>query len=196
MKNLARSFYERSPELVARELLGKLLVHKLGKDYYVGRIVETEAYLGEGDAASHSHRGKTKRNAVMFGPAGHSYVYFTYGIHWLLNFVTEKEGRASAVLIRALQPLTEPSSEKIASGPAKLTKWMGITGEQNDVDVTKSNKLFVTEKFSHSGGTYLSDFIQPKNIIATERVGVDYAGEHKKLPLRFYIKDSKFISKN
>lgn len=199
MQNLGRDFYERKPQIVAKELLGKFLVHKISDRIFVGKIVETEAYLGEDDKASHSYRGKTKRNAVMFGPAGHSYVYFTYGMHWLLNFVTEKEGHPSAVLIRAVEPLTEITKNmdlrRIGSGPARLTKWLEITGEQNDLDVTKSRELFVADEITLGKMSFISKKINKNGIAATVRIGVDYAAEHKDLPLRFYLEGNRFISK-
>jgi DNA-3-methyladenine glycosylase len=199
MKNLGREFFERKPEKVAQELLGKLLIHKENDRVWVGRVVETEAYLGPGDKASHSHRGMTPRNEVMFGPAGFSYVYFTYGMHWLLNIITEKEGHPSGVLIRALEPLWDEShpitEAKLANGPAKLTRWMEINGELNKIDITKSNQLFMSEEFSVDGKSFKAEKVKPENTVATTRVGVDYAGEHKDLLLRYYINGSKFISK-
>src|SRR3989338_10306073 len=102
---LERSFYERNTQVVAFELIGKVLIFKQGDNFLSGKIVETEAYFGANDPASHAYRGVTPRNRVMFGPAGKTYVYFTYGNHYCLNIVTEKEGVAGAVLIRALEPL-------------------------------------------------------------------------------------------
>ena len=204
--NINRNFFDRKPAVVAQELLGKILVRKKEGKILAGWIVETEAYLGPGDKASHSHRGMTKRNEVMFGPAGFSYVYFTYGMHWLLNLITEKEGKASGVLIRALEPIADQNLKiencelkisecKIASGPAKLTKWLEVDCDLNKVDITKSEELFVTNELVVTGVKYQSKRITKKDIVATTRVGVDYAGDHKDLPLRFYIKDSKYISR-
>src|SRR5581483_5179153 len=105
MHPLPRSFYDRDTTLVAKDLLGKLLVRKIGRKTLVGKIVETEAYLGPHDLAAHSARGRTKRTEVMFGPPGHAYVYLIYGMYCCMNVVTEREGHASAVLIRALEPL-------------------------------------------------------------------------------------------
>lgn len=201
MEKINRDFFARKPEVVAKELLGKLLVRKTGSEIFVGRIVETEAYLGFGDNASHSNKGMTKRNEVMFGKAGVAYVYFTYGMHWLLNFITEEEEKPSGVLIRALEPICDSrliihdslvsEFKKLASGPARLTKWMEIDGSLNREDITKSNKLFITDSFKECK----SIKIKPNMIIARPRVGVDYAKEHKDLLLRFYIRDNKYISK-
>lgn len=195
MQRLGRRFFARQPEIVARQLLGKLLVRKVGDNFYVGKIVETEAYLGPGDSASHSFKGRTKRNEVMFGKAGVAYIYFTYGIHWLLNIITEREGDPSGVLIRAVEPIYNPKlkiyNPKIGSGPARLTKWMEIDGELNREDVTTSTKLFIADKF----GDYLSEKVSPRRIVAKPRVGIEYAKEHKDLLLRFYIKDNEYISR-
>src|SRR5213596_2833526 len=120
MRKLARSFYDRDTITVARELLGKYLVH----GERVGRIVEVEAYLGPHDLAAHSARGRTKRTQVMFGPPGHAYVYLIYGMHWCMNFVTQAEGHASAVLLRALEPVA--NVEGRTQGPALLCKAMDI----------------------------------------------------------------------
>jgi DNA-3-methyladenine glycosylase len=139
-----RSFYARSPDVVARELLNKVLVGPNGS----GRIVEVEAYDGERDPASHAFRGMTPRNAVMFGRPGHLYVYFTYGMHWCANAVCREEGDAAAVLLRALAPLDGLERMRaqrakairdrdLCSGPAKLCQALGISGLHNGVDLTR-----------------------------------------------------------
>jgi DNA-3-methyladenine glycosylase len=148
-KVLGRRFYSRKPTLVARDLIGKTLVRRLeGAKELKGIIVETEAYGGSRDPASHAYRGRTSRNEVMFGEAGHAYVYFTYGFHHCLNFVTGNNGVASAVLIRALEPTagTETMAlfrntnvpAEIASGPGKLCQAMKIDRKLNGIDVTDS----------------------------------------------------------
>lgn len=206
MKILTRKFFARKPETVARELLGKILVRQKEGSFWIGKIVETEAYLGPGDKASHSHKGMTPRNEVMFGPAGYSYVYFTYGMHWLLNIITEDVGKPSGVLIRALEPATElkkingeleivEPKKQAANGPAKLTKWMQINKSLNKIDITKSELLFITDELKINNQAFKSEKISPKSIVSKPRVGIDYAGEHKNLLLRFYIKDSLFVSK-
>jgi len=136
---LSREFYNQPTLRVARQLLGARLVRILDGQRLSGIITETEAYIGEQDLGCHAHAGKTKRNAVMYGPPGHAYVYFTYGMHWCLNAVTEAEGFPAAVLIRAIRP--EEGVEIIAvrrdgrdtDGPAKLTQALGIDGALNGV---------------------------------------------------------------
>ena len=105
MQKLPREFYDRDTNLVARELLGKLLVHGSAASARIGKIVEVEAYLGEHDLAAHSSKGRTERTKIMFGPPGHAYVYFIYGMYYCMNVVTEREGHASAVLLRAVEPI-------------------------------------------------------------------------------------------
>jgi len=141
-KRLHRSFFERPAPEVAQDLLHKVLASRDGR---AGRIVEVEAYVGAVDPAAHTYRGKTPRNATMFGPAGHMYVYFTYGMHWCCNCVCEGEGQGSGVLIRALEPLRGielmraarggiKADRDLCRGPARLTQAMDITGQQNGID--------------------------------------------------------------
>jgi len=142
---LPRKFYDRPTLTVARELLGARLVRMLDGVKLVGLITETEAYISQNDLACHAKAGLTPRTAPMFGPAGHAFVYFTYGNHWMLNAVTEKEGFPAAVLIRAIQPIegTEVMMEKRQGrntfGPGKLTQALGITKGENNVDLTVPN---------------------------------------------------------
>src|SRR3989338_2669946 len=187
---LKRPFYERDTEVVAFELIGKILVFRGKEGPVSGRIVETEAYLGSGDPASHAFRGPTPRNKVMFGPAGFSYVYFTYGNHHCLNFVTEKAGVPGAVLIRALEPRSGVSIMKrnrrtddlrnLTNGPGKLTQAVGISREQSGIDLTGENFCVSAE----NPGAFVH--IQPAT-----RIGISRARERL---LRFYEKDSLFIS--
>jgi DNA-3-methyladenine glycosylase len=140
---LSRDFYDRPALSVARELIGARLVRILNGRRLVGLITETEAYVGPQDLGCHAHIGKTRRNAVMFGPPGHAYVYFTYGNHWMLNCVTEREDFPAAVLIRAIQPIegAETMSQRRQGrdtfGPGKLTQALGITIRENGADLTK-----------------------------------------------------------
>ncbi len=142
-KPLPVSFYSRPTRTVARELLGAHLVRILDGQRLVGEIVETEAYIGESDLGCHAKAGKTARTAVMYGRAGIAYVYFTYGMHWMLNAVTETKDFPAAVLIRAISPLEgvdiihQRRHGRDSNGPAKLTQALGIDGAQNGVDLTK-----------------------------------------------------------
>ncbi|MFQ5920883.1 MAG: DNA-3-methyladenine glycosylase [Nitrososphaerales archaeon] len=194
MRVLGREFYSRDTVEVARDLLGRILVRVLRNGILSGVIVESEAYRSTDDPASHSYRGRTERNSVMFGEVGHAYVYFTYGNHYCLNLVA-KDGAtpAGAVLIRAIEPLEGvPAMRRrrstddplnIASGPGKLTEALGITKEQNGIDLT-------TKK----GGLYLLDgnHIERSRITATPRIGIRVGLEKQ---WRFLVADSKFVSK-
>lgn len=182
MRKLNREFYDRDTIAVAKELLGKYIVHISGGIKHVGKIVETEAYLGPHDLAAHSARGRTKRNEVMFGPPGHAYVYMIYGMYFCMNVVTEPEGHASAVLLRALEPIRGVKEK--TSGPGLLCRAMQIDRRLNGHDLLSDNFFIVepetTEKFT---------------IVKRPRIGVDYAGPWAKRHLRFYIKDNPFVSK-
>jgi DNA-3-methyladenine glycosylase len=184
---LGRSFYVRDAVTVARALLGKVLVH--GET--AGRIVETEAYLGGEDLAAHSARGVTPRTQVIFGPPGHAYVYFIYGMYECLNLVAEPAGSPGCVLIRALEPVAgieemrvrRPAARKLedlASGPGKLTLALGITRKQNGRDVTRGS-LTVRDLGP-------SDF----RIAVTPRIGIRHCADW---PLRFLIAGNPFVSK-
>jgi len=189
---LARAFYERDTVRVARELLGTILVRTNGHTVLRGVIVETEAYRGEGDPASHAYRGPTKRNAVMFGPAGHAYVYFTYGMHYCLNVTTEPTGNPGAVLIRAAQPTSAIEQMKkrrrtdqlrdLANGPAKLTQAFAVSRSLNGHDLTLGKKLFIVK----------GDGVEPLDIASTSRIGIRVGLEK---PWRFFIRENPFVSK-
>ena len=182
MRRLPRAFYDRDTVAVARELLGKSLVHVAGGVERVGRIVEVEAYLGTHDRAAHSSRGRTKRTEVMFGPPGHAYVYMIYGMHYCMNVVTQAEGQASAVLLRAVEPVRNVAGK--TSGPALLCKAMGIDRRLDAHDLL-SEDLYVA---GAPGGA-------PISIVKRPRVGVDYAGHWARRLLRFYIKGNPFVSR-
>ena len=175
---LPLSFSKRSPERLARALLGQLVVHRLGKIARVGRIVETEAYLGPHDLACHSSKGRTPRTEVMFGPAGHAYVYLVYGMHLCLNVVT---GDGAAVLLRALEPVSEGLAR--ADGPGRLTKALGVTLAHNRLPLD-------------GGPLYLAEgrAVPARHVERTPRIGVDYAGEWAKAPLRFVDARSGHLS--
>lgn len=178
---LPRSFYDRDTVTVARELLGKCLVHKTPDGTRVGRIVETEAYVGAHDQASHSCRGLTARNAPMFGPPGYAYVYLIYGMYYCMNVVTEREGHASAVLLRAVEPVEGITGR--TQGPGLLCRAMGIDKGLNGHDLV-SDDLFVTAGLA---GAF--------RIIKRPRIGVDYAGAWARRHLRFYISGNSFVSR-
>lgn len=184
---LPRSFYDRDTVTVARDLLGKILVH--GRR--AGTIVETEAYLGGDDLASHSAHGITKRTRVIFGPPGHAYVYFIYGMHECLNFVVGPEGTAGAVLIRAAEPLagirhmqrSRPAAHsvgKLASGPGNLTLAFGITRAHNGADVTRGTLVVREWKNEPSF-----------EIRVTPRIGIRQCAD---LPLRFLVAGNRAVS--
>ncbi|MCK4933105.1 DNA-3-methyladenine glycosylase [Candidatus Bathyarchaeota archaeon] len=189
---LPRSFYERSTLVVARELLGKLLVKKDGDCIIISKIVEDEAYGGQNDPASHAYKGKTPRNEVMFGKPGLSYVYFVYGNHYCLNATTEREGIPGAVLIRAIEIIhglqcarkNRPgkSLKELANGPGKLTRALGIIRAYNRVDLTTSNLLFICKPEKDEGF----------DVVASKRIGIK-AGSEKLW--RFCIDNSEFLSK-
>jgi DNA-3-methyladenine glycosylase len=174
---LPRSFYARETVTVAKELLGKYLIHDMPDGLRVGRIVETEAYLGKNDPAAHSFRGITKRTQAMFGISGSIYIYFIYGMHYCFNIVTGIEGEGEAVLIRALEPV-----EGIAqpcNGPAKLVKAMGIDITQNGNDITQGT-LVVCDEYQEVRSEVFTSRIK-----VTTRIGITKA---KDLPLRFLLK--------
>lgn len=185
---LRRGFYRKPTVEVARSLLGKVLVH----GPTAGIIVETEAYLGGDDLASHSARGITSRTQVIFGPPGHVYVYLIYGMYWCLNLVAEPDRKPGCVLIRALEPLAgieimrqrraaARKLEDLASGPGKLTLAMAITRAHNGIDVTQG-ALVVREPAE----------AREIEIAVTPRVGITQCAE---LPLRFLIRGNRFVSK-
>ena len=181
---------------MARQLLGKVMVRRLESgERLTARIVETEAYLGVADAAAHAAAGKTQRNAVLFGPAGHAYVYFTYGMHYCLNVSCEPQGQAGCVLFRALEPLqgVEKMAELrdidasnlrlIASGPARLCQALDITREN-------SNGLDMTAIRS---GLYIGDDgFNARPVKTATRIGITKSPD---LPLRFYIEGNPFVSR-
>lgn len=190
-QTLPRAFYRRDSRVVAVELLNKILV---GPDGRSGRIVETEAYCGALDPAAHTFRGKTRRNATMFGPPGHLYVYFTYGMHWCCNAVCGEEDEGIGVLLRALAPLTGLDAMRTArakarrdrdlcSGPARLTQALGITGAHDGIDIVTGTGGFRII----DDGTPL-----PDTLVATGRVGIRHAAD---APWRWYVPGDPNVSR-
>jgi DNA-3-methyladenine glycosylase len=204
---LPRSFFNRDPRVVARALLGKLIVRTQGRKLLAGRIVEVEAYLGAGDAAAHAAAGRTARNQVLWGPPGHAYVYFIYGMYYCLNISCMPDGKAGCVLIRALEPVAgfERMAEargvnlravegrkghsasirdlrKLTSGPGKLCEALSITRPRdNDKDmVSAKSDLQVRD-----------DGYRVKKVAVTPRIGINKSSE---LPLRYVIEENHFVS--
>ncbi len=190
MARLEREFFERYTPAVAKDLLGCRLVRVVDGRRLAGAIVETEAYRGRDDPASHAYPGRTARNAVMFGEAGHAYVYFSYGFHNCLNVTTEREGTPGAVLLRALQPtegvpkMTQNrggrSGRLVADGPGKLTQALAIDRSLNDEDLVKSRKLFI-----EAG-------LRPVRVGRSERIGISRGTKRR---WRFYVTGSEFVSR-
>ena len=193
---LSEEFYQQTNVVqIARDLLGKVLYTKVGGTITGGIIVETEAYSWKERGCHAFDNKKTTRNEIMFGAGGFSYVYLCYGIHYLFNVVTNVESVADAVLIRALEPVSgvkymlqrvnTKNVKRITSGPGKLTKALGIDRKMN------GKYLLDNEIWIEDTGTKIA----PKNIIASSRIGIDYAGEDASLPWRFVIKDNLWASK-
>jgi len=180
-----RAFYLRPTPDVARDLLGKLIVVRGPSGERSGVIVETEAYLGASDPASHAFRGRTERNAAMFGPPGHAYVYLSYGVHWMLNFATQPEGVGEAVLIRALEPVACDENVRSMSGPGKLTRALGINrAEYDHADLCgATGKLAVFD-------TGIA--VAPQSIAVGPRIGISQAIDW---PMRFYLSSHPSVSK-
>ena len=196
-KPLPRTFYDRDPRNVSRDLLGKVLVRQQGRRLRTARIVEIEAYLGEGDPAAHAASGRTPRNAVLFGPPGHAYVYFIYGNHYCLNISCLPDGVPGCVLVRALEPLIgieemalgrgvslngRGDLRKLTSGPGRLAEAFSITRERdNGKDLTRaSSDLFVAD-----------DGYTPSRVLTTVRIGIVKAATR---PLRYVIAGNEFVS--
>jgi len=194
---LQRAFYQQEVMTVAKELLGKILVHESAEGVTAGRIVETEAYMGPEDQAAHSSGGRrTPRNEVMYGPKGYAYVYFIYGLYYCVNVTSGNvPGKPEAVLLRALEPVAgenimghrrrvnEGKAANLTNGPSKLCMAMGISRLQNKSDLT-APPLYIND----------APHISHSDIEKTPRIGIDYAGEWKNRPWRFYIRGNHFIS--
>lgn len=188
---LNRKFFSQNSVIVAKKLLGKILIRKINGRKISGMIVETEAYRGNKDKGSHAYKKITSRNKIMFGPPGFTYVYFCYGNHYLLNIVTEKKGKPGAVLIRALEPLTNIDEMKkrrrvfdknqLTNGPGKLTEALAIGKKENNIDVIKDKNIYIED-------LKLKKFFK---IISSSRIGIKQGLEKK---WRFYIAGNKYVS--
>jgi DNA-3-methyladenine glycosylase len=193
---VSRDFYLEAPDLVARKLLGKLLVRADGQEARVGRIVEVEAYFGEADAAAHAFAGRTARNAVLFGPPGHAYVYFIYGMYYCLNVSCEQEGRAGGVLFRALEPLyglramaiargltAQATGSALTSGPGRLCQAFGITrARDNGADLTAPESELQIQ----------DDGYLASEVMVTPRIGISKEAAR---PARFVLAGNPFVSR-
>ena len=196
MNKIPLSFYLRDDVLgIAKDLLGKVLVTAWQGEVTSGRIVETEAYAGELDMASHASKGKTERTAVMFGSGGKAYVYLCYGIHQMFNIVTAKEGVAHAILIRAIEPLEGKElmlqrtgkktwDQSITSGPGRVGKALGFHTSQCGADLTGDELYIADDGFP----------VLENDIISSPRIGVDYAGDHAAWHYRFYLDGNIWVS--
>ncbi len=194
LKRRSRIFFRKSAEYVGKNILGDLIVVRRNKKLLAGKIVETESYLGIKDDASHSFQGKvTPRNKITYGDGGFIYVYLIYGKYWCFNIVVSKENDPQTVFIRAIEPLEginvmrkrrgTDDIHKLTNGPCRWTQSFGIDRSFFGKDITLNTILIVPQKHKNF------------EIVQTKRVGVDYARNAKNWPLRFYVKDSLFISK-
>jgi DNA-3-methyladenine glycosylase len=200
-KILPRKFFDRDPRLVSPELLGKLIVRKEGRKLIAGRVVEVEAYLGADDLAAHAAAGRTDRNDVLFGPPGHAYVYFIYGVHYCLNISCLPDGEAGGILIRALEPvsgLEEMATarelgdlnfdsvrdlRKLASGPGRLSEALRVTRPRDNGKDMLSPRCDLQVR---------DDGFVPDEILKTPRIGITKSAD---MPLRYVIAGSKFLSR-
>jgi DNA-3-methyladenine glycosylase len=200
-KLLPRKFFDRDPRIVGPDLLGRLIVRKAGRKLISGRIVEVEAYLGADDAAAHAAAGRTARNDVLWGPPGHAYVYFIYGVHYCLNISCMPDGEAGGILIRALEPVSGLEAmvaarglgdldfdsvrdlRKLASGPGRLSEALNITRPRDNGKDMLSPRCDLQVR---------DDGFRPERIATTARIGITKS-EH--LPLRYVIAGSKFLSR-
>jgi DNA-3-methyladenine glycosylase len=193
---LPRRFYRQPTLRLARALLGKTLVHDTAAGRTAGRIVEVEAYRGPADRAAHSFGGRrTARNEVMYGPPGHAYVYFIYGVHHCVNVVSRPRGVPEAVLVRALEPLAgedlmrrrrrlpDAPAWRLCRGPGALAEALGITRAQNGADLVRGPLRILD-----------APAVRPGGVARTPRIGVDYAGEAARHPWRFVVRGSPAAS--
>lgn len=217
MKKLSRKFYNQPTLKFARLLLGKFLIRKIGKRKLVGKIVETESYVGPKDLASHASRGRTPRTEVMFGPPGHAYVYLIYGLSYCFNIVTERKDYPAAVLVRAVEPVeginlmcrhrkmcrNKKSTFNFSlralrpSVPEALLTFNLTNGPGKLCQAFKIDKKLNNIDLI-GNALWLEDRglkIKPREIATAKRIGVEYAGKYKNKPWRFYIKGNKFVSK-
>ena len=201
MTVIDRGFFARATLGVARDLLGQRLVRQVNGQRLSGIIVETEAYIGPEDSASHASKGRTPRNDVMYGPPGQTYVYLIYGMHYMLNLITEEEGFPAAVLIRAIEPQEgleamqrnrqkrdrrPPKVGQLTNGPGKLSQALQVDKTLHDWDATLGQELWLED----------GQVFAEASVARGPRVGIDYAApQDRAAPWRFYIRDNRFVSK-
>ena len=197
MKTITRDFYSRPTLTVARELLGRRLVRQIDGRQLVGRIVETEAYIGKNDSACHATKGRTPRTEVMFGPPGHAYIYLVYGMHHMLNLVTEGQDFPAAVLIRAVEPLAGidlmrtrrprvTHDSNLTNGPGKLCQALAIDRTLLNWDVTLGRDLWLEP----------GEALPQAAVAAGPRIGIAYARpEDQAAPWRFWVRHNRFVSR-
>ena len=192
-KHFPRAFFRQTSTIVAKEILGAYLHRVLDGEELIGKIVETEAYC-VGDEACHAYRGKTPRNAVMFGEGGFSYIYFTYGMHHCFNITANEEGVAEAILIRAIEPVKGIETmrslrqkaiidRELTNGPGKLCQALGLTRNENGIDLIESDMLYLTRGEST---------VPANHIGVSTRIGINVAQEHL---WRFFIKGNEYVSR-
>lgn len=198
MKKLSRSFYTEPTLTIAKKLLGKYLVHHTSQGKLVGKIVETEAYIGPFDKASHAYKNKlTQRNQAEFLIGGHIYIYLVYGMYWQINISSSGAGKPECVLLRALEPMQglermkqlryNKNVKNLTNGPGKLCVAMKLDKSFYGVDLVNNSKIYLEDR---------CDKIFEKNIVSVPRIGIDYAGPYwAKKKWRFYIRNNKFVSK-
>jgi DNA-3-methyladenine glycosylase len=200
MARFAREFFARDTLAVARDLLGARLVRLHDGQRLSGIVVECEAYIGQDDTACHASRGRTRRNEVMFGPPGYAYIYFTYGMHWMLNVVTEAEDFPAAVLLRAIQPVegietmralrkaqgNSRADRGLTGGPARLTQALAIDKTLNGADLVAGERLWLER----------DAWVPDGSVGRGPRIGVQYAAEKDRLaPWRFWVRDNPYVSR-
>lgn len=219
-KRLKRDFFCQPTLEVAKAILGKYLVRRIGQKKLVGKIVETEAYIGPKDKASHGYLGRqTPRNRAEFLIGGHIYIYLIYGMYWQLNISTAAQGKPECILIRALEPIYSPSHPRLhfagakrgrgsrepldklrvnlTNGPGKLCRYLQLDQSFYGEDLTKSKRIWLEDSAPKQVrlGAGRGEIIKPSQIVATKRIGIDYAGPYwSKRKWRFYLKDNDFVS--
>jgi len=197
VKKLTRDFYTKSTLKVAKELLGKYIIRKVGKKELVGKIIETEAYIGPQDRASHSFGGKkTPRNRAEYLIGGHIYIYLVYGMYWQMNISTSEKGKPECVLIRAIE--SENGKVSLANGPGKFCRYLKLDKSFYGEDVTRSKRIWLEDRSpAFAKASAGREKIKPSQILATKRIGIDYAGPYwSRRKWRFLIKDyQKFLAK-